>query len=100
MKLGENIHLMHALCCWNQCILLWPEYQLDWIKIGNFLLTAKFLAILDNYESPSIHWVHWVYWHVGIIELLGLIELIGLIRPIEPHFAHFACWAHFAHWAP
>ena len=94
MKLGENIHLLTP-----ECFML-LEYQLDWIKIDDFLLTAKVLAIPDNYESPSIHWA---YWHVGIIELLGLIELIGLIRPIEPHFAHFACWAHrahFAHWAP
>ena len=29
------------------------EYQLDWIKIVDFLLLAKFLAIPDNYESPS-----------------------------------------------
>ena len=96
MKLGENIRTC------KECFMF-LEYQLDWIKIVDFLSIAKFLAIPDNYESPSIHWVHWAYWHVGIIELLGLIELIGLIRPIEPHFAHFACWAHwahFAHWAP
>ena len=29
------------------------EYKLDWIKIVDFLLLAKFLAIPDNYESPS-----------------------------------------------
>ena len=29
------------------------EYQLDWIKIVDFLLIAKFLASPDNYASPS-----------------------------------------------
>ena len=31
------------------------EYQLDQIKIVDFLLIAKFLASLDNYESPSTY---------------------------------------------
>ena len=30
------------------------EYQLDWIKIVDFLLIAKFWASPDNYCSPSI----------------------------------------------
>ena len=31
------------------------EYKLDWIKIVDFSLIAKFLASPDNYASPSIH---------------------------------------------
>ena len=38
------------------------EYQLDWIKIVDFLLIAKFWASPDNYDSPSMSarslWVH------------------------------------------
>ena len=30
------------------------EYQLDWIKIMDFLLIAKFWASPDNYYPPSI----------------------------------------------
>ena len=29
------------------------EYHLDWIKIVDILLIAKFLASLDNYATPS-----------------------------------------------
>jgi len=29
------------------------EYQLDWIKIVDFLKIAKFWASPDNYDSPS-----------------------------------------------
>ena len=29
------------------------EYQLDWIKIVDFLLIAKILVISDNHESHS-----------------------------------------------
>ena len=42
MKLGENVHLLE----WFMLL----EYQLDWIKIVDFLLIAKFLAIPDNYQ--------------------------------------------------
>ena len=31
------------------------EYQLDWIKILDFLLMAKFLASPDNYATPSMN---------------------------------------------
>ena len=30
------------------------EYQLDWIKIVDFLLIAKFLSIPDNYDLPAL----------------------------------------------
>ena len=31
------------------------EYQLDWIKIVDFLLIAKFWASPNNFESPSTY---------------------------------------------
>ena len=38
------------------------EYQLDWIKIVNFLLIAKFWATANNFYSPSKYFsFHLVY---------------------------------------
>ena len=43
MKVGENIHIYFMLL----------EYQLDWIKIVDFLLIAKFWASPNNLYPPS-----------------------------------------------
>ena len=46
MKLGENIHLMSALCFWNVSLIR--------SKLWIFLLIAKFLASANNFGTPSI----------------------------------------------
>ena len=61
---------------WIECFML-LEYQLDWIKIVDFLLIAKFLVIPENYDSPSS--TAWAYKRV-IIRSLYAKEHIAEVR--------------------
>ena len=65
------------------------EYQLDWIKIVDFSLIAKFLASPDNHVPPSKYHLYFTssYETCGAIE--GLANNIAGICACTSTFAGF-----------